>query len=107
MRARYAEVVTVLARRVPDEQRRAPLREQAERLNPDNWATDDEVSAALEAYEAVLASFRDVLGRRRRRRGNRAGAGAGAVPDPAQADAPGFQDAHDGGLESDDEPGNE
>ena len=40
-----------LTRRVADEQRREQLREQAERLNPDNWVTDDEVTAGLEAYE--------------------------------------------------------
>ena len=46
----------------PDEQRREQLREQAERLNPDSWVTDEEVTAGLEAYESVLASLRDVVG---------------------------------------------
>ena len=86
LRGRYADVLANLARRVPDEQRREQMREQAERLNPDNWVTDEEVTAGLDSYESVLASLREVAGRRRRRRRGRGtpsqGSGAG---DPADA----------------------
>jgi hypothetical protein len=68
LRARYADVLAAISRRVSDEQRRDDLKTQAERLNPDSWVTDDEVQAGLEQYEAVLASLRDVIGRRRRRK---------------------------------------
>jgi len=78
LRGRYADVLANLARRVPDEQRREQLREQAERLNPDSWVTDEEVTAGLESYESVLASLREVAGRRRRRRRGRGTSGAGA-----------------------------
>lgn len=83
-----------------DEQRREQLREQAERLNPDNWVTDEEVTAGLDAYETVLASLRDVLGRRRRRRRPRrpATAGQAAAPESSEMGAP----ADDG--EEEDEP---
>ena len=82
LRARYADVIASITRRTQDEQRRQQLTDQAERLNPDSWVTDDEVVKGLEAYEAVLASLRDVVGRRRRRKRSRpAGPGsASAVP---------------------------
>jgi hypothetical protein len=64
-------VQAAITRRVTDEGRRDELKAEAERLNPDGWVTDEEVSAGLEQYEAVLASLRDVIGRRRRRRGGR------------------------------------
>ena len=100
LRGRYADVLANLARRVADEQRRDQLREQAERLNPDNWVTDQEVTAGLEAYESVLASLRDVIGRRRRRRRNRGSPGNSTAPsDGGRAAEPGG----DGGEE--DEPG--
>lgn len=84
LRGRYADVLANLARRVPDEQRREQLREQAERLNPDSWVTDEEVTAGLEAYESVLASLREVIGRRRRRRRGR---GASSAANPTSTDA--------------------
>ena len=83
LRGRYADVLAGLGRHVADEQRREQLREQAERLNPDNWVTDDEVTAGLEEYEAVLASLREVIGRRRR---GRRGPGPGGAPEPEQAE---------------------
>ena len=66
-----------------DEQRRQQLHEQAARLDPDSWVTDDEVRRSLEEYEAVLASLRDVVGRRRRRR--RTGASPAEQPGPQSA----------------------
>ena len=77
LRARYADVAATIARRVQDEGRRQQLIEQAERLNPDTWVTDEEVRLGLEDYEAVLASLRDVVGRRRRRKRSRPGSPAG------------------------------
>ena len=83
LRGRYADVLANLARRVPDEQRRQELREQAEKLNPDTWVTDEEVTAGLDGYEAVLASLREVVGRRRRRRRGRGSSGQGPGPNEA------------------------
>ena len=77
LRARYADVVASIDRRTQDEHRRQQLTEQAERLNPDNWVTDDEVARALEDYETVLASLRDAVGRRRRRKRPRPGGQGG------------------------------
>ena len=68
LRARYADVLAAISQRVSDEVRRDQLKTEAERLNPDSWVTDAEVVAGLEQYESVLASLRDVVGRRRRRR---------------------------------------
>jgi hypothetical protein len=108
LRGRYADVLANLARRVPDEQRREQLREQAERLNPDSWVTDEEVTAGLDAYESVLASLREVAGRRRRRRRGR-GASSAANPaapgsaeaQPGQDDGEGDMDDEGNGAESD------
>lgn len=100
LRGRYADVLANLARRVPDEERRQQLREQAERLNPDNWVTDEEVTVGLEAYEAVLASLREVVGRRRRRRRGRGGSGQSAASADAQGQAePGDSEAGPDGQE--------
>ena len=38
--------------------RRDQLKSQAERLNPDTWVTDAEVTAGLESYETVFESLR-------------------------------------------------
>jgi hypothetical protein len=73
LRARYANVTATIAGRVEDEARRQHLHELAERLNPDGWVTADEVQRGLEEYEGVLASLRDVVGRRRRRKRSRPG----------------------------------
>jgi hypothetical protein len=84
LRARYGELMAAIARRVTDPERQDRLRDEAARLNPDNWVTDDEVRQALEQYEAVFESLRGVIagsGRRRRRR--RPG---GAGPEPGRAD---------------------
>ena len=104
LRGRYADVLAGLGRRVADDQRREQLREQAERLNPDNWVTHEEVSAGLEGYESVLASLRDVIGRRRRRRRGRGTGGGPGAPGPDEAgDRPeeGSPDAAGGEPETD------
>jgi hypothetical protein len=68
LRARHAEVLARISEKVEDEARRDELKSQAERLNPDTWVTDEEVTAGLEAYESVFESLRGVVGRRRKRR---------------------------------------
>jgi hypothetical protein len=68
LRQRYVEICARISERVSDAARREELNAAAERLNPDSWTTADEVGQALEQYEAVLGSLRDVVGRRRRRR---------------------------------------
>ena len=68
LRARYAEILVRISERTPDPQRQLELKAQAERLNPDSWVTDDDVTQGLEQYESVLASLREVVGQRRRRR---------------------------------------
>jgi hypothetical protein len=71
LRARFADVSATISRRVQDEGRRQQLHELAERLNPDSWVTAEEVQRGLDEYESVLASLREVVGRRRRRRRSR------------------------------------
>jgi len=75
LRARFAEVVARIDEREPDSSRRAELKSQADRLNPDTWVTSDEVAAGLEQYEIVFESLRATIGgqRTRRRRGPRRG----------------------------------
>ena len=80
LRARHSEVLARIAETIADPQRQDELKSQAERLNPDTWVTDPEVTAGLESYESVFESLRTVVGRRRRRRRrsggrNRAGDG--------------------------------
>lgn len=71
LRARFADVSATISRRVQDEGRRQQLHELAERLNPDSWVTAEEVQRGLDEYETVLASLREVVGRRRRRKRSR------------------------------------
>jgi hypothetical protein len=71
LRVRYADVSATISRRVQDEVRRQQLHELAERLNPDSWVTAEEVQRGLDEYESVLASLREVVGRRRRRKRSR------------------------------------
>lgn len=68
LRARYAEVIARILEKIEDPAGQGELKAQAERLNPDTWVTDDEVTAGLEQYEAVYESVRAVVGRRRQRR---------------------------------------
>jgi hypothetical protein len=85
LRARYAEVLAGISRRVTDPERQEVLRTAADRLNPDNWVTADEVRLGLEQYEAVLESIRSQLGRRRRRRTPRSPDGGGDGTEGAPA----------------------
>jgi hypothetical protein len=76
LRGRYAELLARLRERVQDPARLEELKGHADRLNPDTWVTDTEVTAGLEQYEEVFESLRALVGsrRRRRRRGPRADA---------------------------------
>jgi hypothetical protein len=95
LRARHADVVASIDRRTQDEQRRRDLYEHADRLNPDTWVTDGEVTRGLEEYESILAALRDVVGRRRRRKRSRPPGqpGAEGAPPADGADDPGGPDA--------------
>ena len=85
LRARHAEILARIAEKVAVQVRREQLKADAERLNPDSWVTDAEVTAGLEAYETVFETLRAVIGRRRKRRRRR---GAG---ERAEVAAPGEQ----------------
>jgi hypothetical protein len=81
LRARHAEVLARVSERVQDPARQEELKAQAERLNPDSWVTEAEVTAGLEAYESVFEALRSAVGgpsrrRRRRRRGGGQQSGA-------------------------------
>ena len=73
LRARHAEVLARISETVTDPLRRDELKSQAERLNPDTWVTDAEVTQGLESYETVFESLRTVVGRGRNRRRRSAG----------------------------------
>jgi hypothetical protein len=68
LRARHSEVLARIDEKATDPAQQAELKSRAERLNPDEWVTDEEVAAGLEQYEAVYESLRAVVGRRRPRR---------------------------------------
>ena len=105
LRTRYADVSATITRRITDEQRRQQLLDLAGRLNPDSWGTAEDVQRGLDEYESVLASLREVAGRRRRRRRSRSAA-APAPGKPADAsvssdEGPGFDDGDSEGPEPD------
>ncbi|MBA3232312.1 MAG: hypothetical protein H0T05_05780 [Acidobacteria bacterium] len=68
LRARYAEVIARILEKVEDPEGQTELKSRAERLNPDTWVTDGEVTEGLEQYETVYEALRAVVGRRRTRR---------------------------------------
>lgn len=88
LRARHADLVARIAERVAEPERREAMRAEAERLNPDAWATDEQVAAGLEGYEAVFESLRGVVGHRRKRRRRRGAAPGAADSDPGAGDEP-------------------
>jgi hypothetical protein len=71
LRARHSEVLARISEKVTDPVRRDELKTRADRLNPDTWVTDADVTAGLEQYETVFESLRSVIGRRRKRRRRR------------------------------------
>jgi len=65
LRARYSEMLARIGDRVPEPERQEELKALAERLNPDAWVTDTEVTGGLESYETTFASLRGAFGPRR------------------------------------------
>jgi hypothetical protein len=102
LRARHAEVLARISERISDPARRDELKSEAERLNPDTWVTDAEVTAGLEQYETVFESLRGVLGRPRRRRRRGRGSERPATPTAEGGAESVPEDADEGGPE---EPG--
>jgi hypothetical protein len=101
LRARYAEVGARIASQVSDPVRQEALRTLAERLNPDAWVTEPDVTAGLEQFEQILDQVRREVGplRRRTRRGGRrnrrrreGAAASGAPLSQVPADATGQPD---------------
>ena len=66
LRARYSETLARIEERVAEPERQDQLKALAERLNPDTWVTDNEVSAGLESYESIFAELRSGIGPRRK-----------------------------------------
>lgn len=66
LRARYAELLTRISDRVPEPERQEELKAAAERLNPDAWITDADVTAGLDAYEQTYELVRSSLPPRRK-----------------------------------------
>jgi len=66
LRARFSEMLARIDERVAEADRRDELKSLAERLNPDAWVTDEEVTAGLESYEPTFASLRGAIAPRRR-----------------------------------------
>jgi hypothetical protein len=86
LRARHAEILARVDEKISDPVRREQLKADAERLNPDTWVTDAEVTTGLEAYETVFETLRSVIGRRRKRRRRRTtGEGAPGTATPGEA----------------------
>ena len=105
LRARHSEVMARISETVTDPVRRDELKSQADRLNPDTWVTDAEVSAGLESYETVFESLRTVIGRRRRRRKRSGGSTRQAPTVAAPGEGPSFSDSEDGEPADAQEPG--
>lgn len=61
LRARYSEMLARIDERVAEPERQAELKSLAERLNPDGWVTDADVSAGLESYESTFAALRAAI----------------------------------------------
>lgn len=68
LRARYSEMLARIGERIADIDAQSELTTLAERLNPDAWVTDADVTAGLESYEATFATLRGALGHRRPRK---------------------------------------
>jgi hypothetical protein len=67
LRARYAETMARITERIQDPEQQSELKLLAERLNPDAWVTDEDVSAGLESYETTFETLRGSIGTRRRK----------------------------------------
>jgi hypothetical protein len=58
-------MLTRIGERIAEPDRQEELKALAERLNPDAWVTDAEVTGGLESYETTFATLRAALGHRR------------------------------------------
>jgi hypothetical protein len=68
LRARYSETIARIEDRIVEPDRREQLKALAERLNPDAWVTDADVSTGLESYEMTFAELRSAIPSSRVRR---------------------------------------
>jgi hypothetical protein len=71
LRARYVDLRARIAGRAVDDAQRPEQEEllaKVERLNPDAWQTEEEVTHALEEYEVVFEALRSFVGRQPRPR---------------------------------------
>lgn len=69
LRGRYSEMLARISERIADPDQQKELKLLAERLNPDAWVTDIDVSEGLEAYEAAFDTLRGALAPHRVRTG--------------------------------------
>ncbi len=63
LRARYADLKGRIGARPAEDAERIELLARVERLNPDAWRSQDEVTHALEDYESVFEALRPLVGR--------------------------------------------
>jgi hypothetical protein len=86
LRRRYADLIDRVTRRARTPEDRDRLLERARRLNPDDWADEAAVRAALPSISADWGAIAiEVPGRRRGRRGGRRRGPAGAPgPGPVE-----------------------
>ena len=98
LRARYAEVLQRIARRSRSPEERDRLVERARRLNPDDWADEAAVRAAVSTVEVDWQALVGELPARRR--GRRGGRRRGQARDSATGvpAAPGEPDSQASGI---------
>jgi hypothetical protein len=118
LRGRYAAVMARIARRITDPALADRLRATAERANPDNWVTDEEVKTGLAGLGDVYNQLVPHIGRRRRRRrsGGRPRPDSPTMTDPStlesaasdpeslESDVEDTEDAEDDDREDEDPP---
>jgi hypothetical protein len=93
LRARYAELLQRIARRSRSPEERDRLVEHARRLNPDDWADEAAVRAAVVTVDAEWQAIVETLPARRR--GRRGGRRRGHGRSPAEV-APPASEGHEG-----------
>ncbi|HEX7085538.1 MAG TPA: hypothetical protein VF198_04195 [Vicinamibacterales bacterium] len=96
LRARHAELLARIATRVTDPARAEALREQAERLNPDTWVTEEDVRTGAAQAESLHQELRRLVGGRRRRRRRRSRVTGPGRPEHSQTVAPAGEEETDG-----------
>ena len=93
LRGRYSEMLARISERIQDLEQQKELKALAERLNPDAWVTDVDVTAGLESYEATFDTLRGALGPRRSRAEAPAAVEPAAIAEPAELGNPPVVDA--------------